>query len=212
MRIYFIVLAFVLTVLTGCASSPPMMRSDVTVFHEWPQQLQDKSFSFKHSPGVTQSLEKKSYEHLVIDQLTRYGFSYKEGNAALLVEFEPQISEREITVREVIDPFFTGNYMYGGFASPFWGPYYPSFWGVGWRTPVERSYTTVIYTRTLRLSITTAAGKRLFEARAISEGTSRDMTAIMPGLVESVFEGFPGESGKLRTVKVPLLRPTTTSK
>lgn len=201
MKIPFLALSFFAIVLSGCASSLPMMRSDVTTFHEWPQQLEDKSFSFKHKPSSEPSLETKTYEQLIINQMTRYGFTYKPSGAALLVEFEPQISQREILVRELRDPFYPPTYMYGGFW-PGWRN--SSFWGLGWQYPLERSYTTSLYNRSLKLNITTAAGKRLFESRAVSEGTSKELSLIMPGLVESVFEGFPGESGKVRTVKIPL--------
>ena len=209
MRISFSALSLFAFILTGCASSLPMMRSDVTTFHEWPQQLEDKSFSFKHKPSSEPSLETKAYEQLIINQMARYGFTYKASGAALLVEFEPHISQREMVVRELRDPFYSPAYMYGGFW-PGWRN--SSFWGLGWQYPLERSYTTSIYNRSLKLNITTAGGKRLFESRAVSEGTSKELSMIMPGLVESVFEGFPGESGKLRTVKIPLISPNETKK
>jgi Domain of unknown function (DUF4136) len=205
MRRLFVLLLAPVILLAACATTPPIMRSDVTAFHEWPATLADKTFSFKRTPEQAVSLESKSYERLIADQMARYGLNFKETGGALTVSYEPGIKEREVKVREPVDPWP----YYGG---PYWrGRYYDPFWGYGWGGwPMERSYTVLVYTRTLKLNITDKAGKRLFEATAVSEGTTKELPVIMPGLVTSVFEGFPGESGKARRVQLPLETTTAT--
>jgi hypothetical protein len=180
----------------GCASSPPMVRSDVTSFHQWPQTVADKTFSFMPRNVDAKSLEYQEYERLVADQLARLGFARKDSGGALAVSFQPDIKTREVKVSEPVDTW--------AYRSPFWPyrgvwDYPPYFWG-----PVmERSYTVQIFTRTLKLSIE-QGGKRVFEATAVSEGTTKELPTIMPFLVASVFDGFPGESGKTRRVELPM--------
>jgi Domain of unknown function (DUF4136) len=184
--------------LAGCATTPPMMRTDVTAFHNWPQTLADKTFSFARTPEQSQSLEAKAYEQLIADQLARYGINRRDSGGALSVSYTAAIAEREVRVREPVDPFpYYGPYWRGRYWDPFWGP------GWGWPYP-ERTYSIPVYTRTLRLNINDQKGNRLFEATAVSEGRTRELATVMPGLVASVFEGFPGESGKVRTVQMPL--------
>lgn len=192
MRAVFLSAMFVLG-LIGCVVTPPMVRSDVTAFHQWPQTLADKSFSF--APRANSSLEIQTYEQLVADQLTRLGYVRKPSGGALTVNFEPGIQSREVKVSEPADPW--------AYRSPFW-PYrgwwdYPPYWGPSF----ERSYTALVYTRTLKLNIE-QTGKRVFEASAVSEGNIKELPTIMPYLVASVFEGFPGESGRTRRVELPL--------
>jgi hypothetical protein len=193
MRAVFLGLILAL-VLTGCATTPPMVRSDVTAFHQWPQSLADKSFSF--SPRQSNSLEMQTYEQLVADQLTRLGYIRKPNGGALMVNFEPGIQSREVKVSEPADPW--------AYRSPFWPyrtawDYPPYFWG----PTFERSYTVQVFTRTLKLNIE-QGGQRVFEATAVSEGNIRELSTIMPYLVAAVFQGFPGESGKTRRVELPL--------
>ncbi len=42
------VLAALALLLQGCATTPTI-SSDVTAFHEWPAQMQDKSYAFERS-------------------------------------------------------------------------------------------------------------------------------------------------------------------
>jgi hypothetical protein len=143
-----------------------------------------------------QSLEMQEYERLIADQLARLGYNRKETGGALKVSFTPAIQAREVRVSEPVDVW--------AYRDPFWPyrrgwGYSPYFWG-----PVfERSYTLQVYTRTLKLAVE-QSGKRVFEATAVSEGTTNALPVIMPYLVASVFDGFPGESGKTRRVELPM--------
>lgn len=185
-------------VLSGCATTPPMVRSDVTAFHQWPQTVADKSFSFAPRAGAAASLENQSYEQLIGDRLLARGFTRKPSGGALIVNFDADIKPREVKVSEPVDPWPYRDpfWPYRGWGG--WGPY-----PYGWGPWYERSYTIQVFTRTLRVNIE-QGGKRVFEATAVSEGTTKELPTIMPYLVASVFEGFPGESGKTRRVELPL--------
>ncbi|MEG1118353.1 MAG: DUF4136 domain-containing protein, partial [Janthinobacterium sp.] len=67
MKRYLTIMMAALTVLlTGCATT---IRSDVTVFHEWPAQLQDKSYVFEAPAAENDTLEYRSYQNLVRAEL-----------------------------------------------------------------------------------------------------------------------------------------------
>src|SRR3569833_2536274 len=55
----------------GCAS--PVIRSQVTAFHEWPADLPDKSFTFERTADQENNLEYRNYEQLVQAELLRLG-------------------------------------------------------------------------------------------------------------------------------------------
>ena len=66
-----VTLALSALLLGGCAST---IRSDVTTFHQWPAQIQDKSYVFEAPPTFDNTLEYQSYQNLVRGQLAQLGF------------------------------------------------------------------------------------------------------------------------------------------
>lgn len=196
--------------LTGCATT---IRSDVTTFHQWPAQIQDKSYVFEVPPPQDDTLEWRAYQDLVRGQLARQGFRDADGaTPALTVSMRFTTTDIPVRVMEpLMTPYFYpsarfgyggyGGYR-GGFNRRYWGgwysPFYDPFWG-----PYP-NYTTSIehhYRREVQVSIKAAGdGKRLFDVTV--HNTSRNMSTpeIMPALVQSAFEGFPGPSGVARRV------------
>lgn len=60
-----------------------------------------------------------------------------------------------------------------------------------------------VYTRLLRVRmIDKSQGDVVYEARALSEGPTQEISTIMPYLVEAIFREFPGESGSTKVVEV----------
>jgi hypothetical protein len=41
----------------------------------------------------------------------------------------------------------------------------------------------------------------VFESRAVYEGDNEDLPDLVPYLVRAVFDGFPGQNGRVRLVK-----------
>jgi len=85
----------------------------------------------------------------------------------------------------------------GGWGGGFGG------WGGGWRygwgdpywgCPDVESYT--VYSSHLTMTITRADGTRLFEGRARAHSATDNLTKLVPNLIESMFTGFPGNSGQ----------------
>jgi hypothetical protein len=200
--------------LTGCATT---IRSDVTTFHQWPAQIEDKSYVFETPPQQDDTLEWRAYQDMVRGQLARLGFRDANGaNPALKVSMRFTTTEVPVRVIEPMmspfaSPFYNPIYyprsrfgyrgFHRGFYRPYWGgysPFYDPFWSPGYEVSIEPRYR-----RELQVGIRAAGdGKRLFDVTV--HNTSRQMStpAVMPALVQSAFEGFPGPSGVARRVEL----------
>jgi len=191
--------------LGGCATT---IRSDVTTFHQWPAQIADKSYVFEVPPASEETLEWRSYQELVRGQLARQGFTDAEGaTPALSVSMRFMTTVIPVRVLEpMMTPYFyqSARFGYRGYGRRYLGgwysPFYDPFWGP---YPAYQSSIEEHYRRELQVSIKSARdGKRLFDVTV--HNTSRNMSTpdIMPALVQSAFEGFPGPSGVARRVEL----------
>lgn len=182
-----------LIALTGCAST---IRSDVTTFHEWNDSYAGATFAFNRTGEQQASLEHKTYEDMVRDELIRLGLrEAPAGQARLAVGMKYGMQSRDMIVHEdVPDPFWYDPWW------PYRRPWWPSpYWG-------ERTYTVRVFERSLSVTLddrTPSGPKRVFEATARSEGRIGELPVVMPYLVRSIFLDFPGASGKTREVKLP---------
>lgn len=201
--------------LTGCATT---IRSDVTTFHQWPAQIEDKSYVFEAPPAVDDTLEYRAYQDLVRGQLARLGFrDAAGGKPALTVSMRFSTTEVPVRVVEPITPFAhpfaspfyrpyyhpARRFGHRGLHRPYWGgfyssPFYDPFWSPAYQVSIEHCYR-----RELQVGIKSASdGKRLFDVTV--HNTSRELStpALMPAMVQSAFEGFPGPSGVARRVEL----------
>lgn len=197
---------FASALLSGCST---IIKSDVTAFHEWPDQLPDKSYVFERTREQNDSLEYLNYENLVRNELNRLGFAEAPAatKPALKVAMSYSISGRD--VREVypviVNPY---PYWYGpawrGYYGPYWGPFYDPFW---YGPPIVENRVSqyTVFTRRLHLTMTRLAdGKRLHETTVVSEGSNGSLAAVMPYMVSSAFADFPGQSGVPRQVELKM--------
>jgi hypothetical protein len=190
--------------LTGCATT---VRSDVTTFHQWPAQIEDKSYVFTAPPPHDDTLEWRAYQDLVRAQLARLGFREAGGaNPALSVSMRFMTTEVPVRVIEpVMSPFYHPLYYpprlaYRGMYRNYWGgaysPFYDPFWSPAYQVAVENQYR-----RELQIAIRSVGdGRRLFDVTVHNTSRQLSTPAIMPALVQSAFEGFPGPSGVARRV------------
>ena len=192
--------------LTGCATT---VRSDVTTFHQWPAQVEDKSYVFETPPQQDDTLEWRAYQDMVRGQLARLGFRDAAGGKPAL-SVSMRFTTTDIPVR-VIEPtmspfmspvFYSPRLAYRGMHRRYWGgwysPFHDPFWSPAYQVSIEHRYR-----RELQVGIKSAGdGKRLFDVTV--HNTSRRMStpAVMPALVQSAFEGFPGPSGVARRVEL----------
>jgi hypothetical protein len=201
-------LAALALLLGGCATT---IRSDVTAFHQWPAQLTDKSYVFEAPPPQDDTLELRSYQNLVRAQLGKLGFQ-EAGPAstpALKVSMRFTTTLVPVRVVQAIDPFYYPptrlGYGYPYHRRGYWGggmysPFYDPFWGgiPGYEVSIRDTYR-----RELQVAIRSASdNRRLFDVTVHNNSTVRSTAAMMPALVQSAFEGFPGPSGVPRRVEL----------
>lgn len=213
LRLLILPLIATVLFLTGCATT---LRSEVTAYHEWPNDAAGKTFAFQHHEGDTQSLERQNVENLVRAQLLRVGLRDPgPGEAAQLsVRVEYANDGRDVRVVEtvLVDPWY-GSPWYGpGFYNPYWGwsgyghPFYRPMWpSVPMARDVERRYT--VFRRELKVKISEAGGGRpLHEVTVRSEGQEGNLAIVMPYLAEAAFRNFPGPSGVPQVIEMKLKR------
>jgi hypothetical protein len=205
MRSLFICMMAAMTVaLSGCAST---FRSNVTTFHQWPENISEKSFVFQRSPEEEASLEYQHYEDQVRIALEQLGFSSArtQADANMIVDVDAGQTVRDVTVIEPVvpDPFWYGSPFYGPGFGPFgyYGVMSP-FWLDPWPYH-QREVSYPAYQRRLKVSIMRAEdGKKLYEGTATSRGRNPELAEVMPYMVDTLFKEFPGPSGVPRRVEV----------
>jgi hypothetical protein len=202
-RLRFIVTSIVLGILlTGCAST---IRSDVIAFHQWPADLPVRTFAFQRTPEQETSLEYRSYEDLVRNELSRLGYipDAEKRGAALTVAISYDVRSAQVVVTEPYDPFYYGPSFYPGWGWRHGGSsysYYDPFFG-----PPMQQTIYPIYTRRLHILITNTSDKKpLYEVEVASEGRKPALQLAMPYMIRSAFTDFPGQNGVMHQVKLKI--------
>lgn len=195
-------LALVLTALAACTQS---LDTSVTRFDAHLPRPTGQSFTVvAGDPALAGGIEFGQYAKLVADQLTDLGYTQAAdpATAALVVRLDYGVDKGRTAIES--DPFWG---PWRGYAGCCWGRggfYRGGAWGWGWNDPwldggIE-SYT--IYTSGISLKIDDATGHRLFEGRAEAASTSNRLSYLVPNLIEAMFTGFPGDSGKTIRITV----------
>ena len=199
--------------LTGCATT---IQSDVTAFHQWPGETVEKSYVFEDAPAQDDTLELRSYQNLVRAELAKLGFRDASGGERAALKVSMRFTTTDVPVRYLMPayaPSFGPRFAY---ASPFYRPYWGGrrHWGGGWYSarfydpfwdfpPAYQEVIRHVYKREVQVAIKEAAsGKRLFDVTVHNESRERSTPAVMPALVVSAFQGFPGPSGVARRVEL----------
>jgi hypothetical protein len=195
--------------LGGCATT---IRSDVTTFHQWPAQMQDKRYAFDPPPPQDDTLELRSYQNLVRAELGKLGFQETTDAAALKVTMRFTTTDVPVQVVRAADPFFyysprltlmypTYGHRYRG--RGWFSPFYDPFWG---GLPQFAEYEVKVrhnYQRELQVAIRSAADNtRLFDVTVHNNSSVLSTPVVMPALVHSAFAEFPGPNGVARRVEL----------
>lgn len=204
MRSWLIIFSvFAAVFLTGCTTSPTVVRSEVTAFHEWPANLQNATFTFDPSAEQQNNLEYRAYASLIREELQRLGFRAAENQEKtdLIVRFQYGITGRDVRIVEpmMVDPGFP---PFG----PYWGrygSYYDPFWHPGYVDRYETQY--VLYTRRLHITLSQAStGRNFYDVTVVSEGRRSTLAGVMPYMVKSAFADFPGPNGVPRRIELTM--------
>ncbi|WP_101048068.1 DUF4136 domain-containing protein [Macromonas nakdongensis] len=206
-----LVLAFLFTLLVGCAT----VETKVSAFHELEQSLSGVTYTLIPTKEQEGSLEFQSYAKLVMAELDKRGMIEAPLNQAKLAIF---MSYGIDDGKQVISsyPIFgqtgsSSSYTTGRITS--YGNT-ASYSGTTYKTPTygvvgSGTSTSTIFSRYLHIDIIdvikSGNGKihKVYEGKAVSSGSSDQLAPVMPAIVRSVFEDFPGKSGAFRTSRQP---------
>ncbi|VAV94975.1 hypothetical protein MNBD_ALPHA04-1276 [hydrothermal vent metagenome] len=194
--------------LAACATP---FRADVQRFEALPETTGQSFAVVAGDPKLAGGLEFRQYAGLVEQRMSELGYQRTDDTAAaqLIVSMDYDVDHGREKVVASYDPFYStvgfGSYYgrgygphgyYGrhryryGFNDPFlFGGYgFSGYGGV-------RSFT--VYTTALDLRIDRQSdGERLFEGTAEAMSRSKNLTYLVPNLVEAMFTNFPGNSGE----------------
>ena len=194
--------------LAGCALGPQIVQTQVTNYNEWSALPADRSFAFARTLEYQSSLEVKSYEDIVRDELVLKGFKFvaEPTQANLIVTLRPSSTTTRLRVRDPwpIDPFWGS---YGGFYGRRFGGWYGPYGPYGFDN--FNSYPVDVVQRRLEMDIDSraTAGKRYYEGRVETSSDAEAFKDIAPAMVQALFTDFPGNNGQTRRIDVPVPRP-----
>lgn len=176
--------------LVGCAASG--FRADVTRFHEMPAPAGEGVLIEPLDPEKA-GLQFAAYADLVGQHLGGLGYQpAKDTTPDIIAQIDFSIAE-QVGVQEDSGPRI--GIGVGGGGGHVGGALGTSFSLGGGPKPIYLSRLLVVLTAR-------ESGQRLFEGRAENLGKNPDLSAVMPLLVEALFDGFPGVSGSTERVVI----------
>jgi hypothetical protein len=95
-RLTLPLLAALLVLLSGCAST---VRTNVTVFSDWPAALPDQTYVFERTEVQDKDLEYLNYENLVRNEVRRLGLTEAETGKSPTLKIILSYNVNETTVR-----------------------------------------------------------------------------------------------------------------
>lgn len=197
--------------LSACATS---LQTQVSRYQAMPAP-QGQTFIVVPGEGKARpgGLEFERYAALVAGQLAAHGYrpAADPKGANMVVELGYNVDSGQTRISD-----------YGPGFGAYWGPsrfYYPRFgyWGspfsYGWNDPFWYGSgidSYVEYHSELDLHIRAmGTNQPLFDGRAEARSTTNRLDAVLPGLVEAIFTGFPGQNGEVVRISIPA-RPAAT--
>jgi hypothetical protein len=208
--------------LAGCST----VTSQVTVFHDWPANLTDKTYVFDKRPAQQNNLEYDSYANLMRGKLSQTGFTEVQSGKPVLFKIAFSYHTEPSDVQVDLPPRFHHGF-YGGFYDPFYDPFwswrlharyyapyrfYDPYFPGPYFGPYDPFWASEVevrrwYRHELDILISDAqSGKQLFDVRSSTETLDHTINTQMPNLVESAFKEFPGPAGMTRTVKTDAVK------
>ena len=185
--------------VSGCAST---MSTRVTSFQQWPADAQGQTYQFVQSQSA--NLEQRAYQDMLRASIGVTGLveAPQGAPARFEVAFDYGVTQVQVMTRQPYDPYFYGGYgrYYGNPYGRFWGPGYGwgGFWGPEW---VDVPVTGYRNTVNIRINDRRQNGAEVYRSTASTLSDRPEMVRVMPYLVRSIFDNFPGNNGSERDVE-----------
>ena len=217
-KIFLIIVVFGL-LISGCADLQPLVSSNVSVFHNITEQHKGNSIVvLPFQKELESSLEFQNYKKTIEDNLQKYGFNIVQekdtSDFIAFVSYGIGRGKEELVSSPVYGSTgggtttFSGSaYNYGGGGSTYYsGTAYsmPTFGVVGSSTSSVTTYTRQLAMDLVETStLESKKSNKIYEGRVKSIGSCSMIPAVMPEMLESLFKGFPKQSGSTHVIDLP---------
>jgi hypothetical protein len=186
-------------VLAGCAST---LSTHVTSFQQWPPNAAGQTYRFvPTNPGQANNLEYHSYQDMVRAAIGSTGLIEGQAGAPVrfAVSFDYGAEQTQVMTRRAYDPYFYGSP--GFYGSPWGYGVYGGYWGPEWVDVPVVGYRDFL---SLQIRDVSHGNAEVYRSSASAFSSHPDLVNIMPYLVRSIFDNFPGNSGSARVIKYKL--------
>lgn len=203
-----LVLSFIMLMLGGCAK---YVETNVAVFHEIKPPVQSATYVVLASAEQAENLEFQTYARQIKGELERYGLheaAYGDANFGVYLSYgidggREVLSSMPVYGHTGISGIITSGRMnaqglYTGmtFVTPRYGI-------IGSETRSDTVYGSFLYVDIVDLKSGPKPPK-VYEGRVSGKSETPFLGAVMPALIRSMFEDFPGKSGMTKTLRQPL--------
>ena len=189
--------------LTGCTS---YVTTNVTAFQNWSGSDTDRSYTFLRT-AQRNDLEENSYEQMVDNALSAYGFQLVEASRAHYgVAMAYGVRNDTVVVPQPVfydpwpGPVWYGGYGgyrgYGGF-----GP--PPFGVLGPPAYVNQAYPSFVKGLSIQI-VDQKTHAEVYKVNASTTGPDPELLLAMPYLVRSALSNFPMPNGTVVHVSLPV--------
>lgn len=199
-------LGLVIAFLTACASP---ITAKVTSFNQWPADAAGSTFSYITPADKANDLEQAAYEGYVQAELEKLGLKRAAPGQVGRIQVDV-LTGNGTKDKKYREALYEDYYTYQPPFRDGAGNVFPGYWApdrFGARYVGDREVTRTVQISNLRLRLLDAQGsppgkpKAVFESRAAYEGDNEDLPDLVPYLVRAVFDGFPGQNGRVRVVR-----------
>jgi len=194
-------------IISGCMTS---VKSNIVVFHNLPKTLVPIKYSFVPQEGQKGSLEYNSYKGLIRSELKKYQYEeVSSDDASVVVAFNYEIGSGIEKVASVPVWGKTGvsssttfstlntNSSNGSYSST--TIYTPTYGVIGYKAVSRTVYMSKVWLHIVdKQSLDTDRPRMLYKTNVTSEGSSSQIATVMPAIIKSIFNEFPGKSGSTR--------------
>ena len=194
--------------LTSCMH----VKSQVTVFHQFPDGYSGKSYAIVPDKSQVGSLEFNSYAQVLRQQMNTNGFRevpietadlavfvfYTIDNGHQVISSTPIMGQTGVTASST-----SGNVQVFGNSASYSEntTYTPTYGEVGTEIKSRTEYTRMLEIDMVdRTLLSQGKIKKLYEGKATSNGRTGTLNEVLPTMIEEVFDRFPGKNGRTRTV------------
>jgi hypothetical protein len=190
------------TLLGGCAAMRTV-SSEVSTFGEWPAGRAPGRYAFERLPSQqARAAESDALEASAAAALAKAGFTPVAAGTEPDVFVQLGARESGVEVQLWDDPLW----WRGGFGGGRYGPWLSPRWGVGY-SPRFGGLRSERYEHQVALLVRDRiSGKPLFEARAVSEGSSPARAETLGAMFQAALVDFPKLGINPRTVDIVLPR------